>query len=95
MLCTNPLTGRPDDAADAAQNLGTVIPGKDFNDGTLVVAAVPARCDATDGLLLIGDPPELGEYVLPGNNYHVFDYPLFWASTRADVMRRLAAFAAR
>jgi hypothetical protein len=56
---------------------------------------VPARCDAKDGgrgFLLIGDPPELGNYVLPGNNYHVYDYSLFWANIRADAVRRLAAW---
>ena len=52
---------------------------------------VPARCD-TRGFLLIGEPPELGGYVLPGNNYHVYDYSLFWANVRADALRRLAAF---
>jgi len=31
-------------------------------------------------------------YVLPGNNYHVYDITLFWANVRADVLRRLAAF---
>ena len=41
------------------------------------------------------DPPSLGSYVLPGNNYHVYDYPLFWANVRADVARRLDAFEAR
>lgn len=95
MLCSNPLSGKPDSGADASQNLGTVIPNEDFNDGHLVVGAVPARCDDDRGFLLIGDPPEVGQYVLPGNDYHVFDYPLFWASTRADVMRRLAAYGAR
>lgn len=95
MLCSNPLSGTPDSSADAAQNLGTVIPDTDFNDGHLVVGAVPARCDDDRGFLLIGDPPEVGQYVLPGNDYHVFDYPLFWANARADVMRRLAAFGAR
>jgi hypothetical protein len=30
--------------------------------------------------------------VLPGNNYHVFDYSLFWANVRADAERRLKAF---
>jgi hypothetical protein len=30
--------------------------------------------------------------VLPGNNYHVFDYSLFWANVRADAERRMAAF---
>ena len=37
----------------------------------------------------------MGQYVLPGNNYHVFDYSLFWANIRADAARRLAAFRAR
>jgi len=30
--------------------------------------------------------------VLPGNNYHVYDYSLFWANVRADANRRLKAF---
>jgi hypothetical protein len=47
------------------------------------------------GLLLIGDPPEMGPYVLPGNNYHVYDYSLFWANIRADAARRLAAYKTR
>ncbi len=41
---------------------------------------------------MIGTPPDLGSYVLPGNNYHVYDYSLFWANVRADAARRLAAF---
>ena len=55
--------------------------------------AVSARCDAS-GLLLIGDPPELGPYVLPGNNYHVYDIPLFWANLRRDFGRRVGAWLA-
>ena len=60
--------------------------------GTLIARAVPARCDAGTGLLLIGDPPRLGDGVLPGNNYHVYDIPLFWANLRADITRRLIAW---
>jgi hypothetical protein len=57
------------------------------------VGAVPARCDPA-GFLLIGQEVEgLPPYVLPGNNYHVFDYALFWANLRADVAARLATFA--
>ena len=44
---------------------------------------------------LLGGEPQLGPYVLPGNNYHVYDYPLFWANLRADAERRVAAFLAR
>jgi hypothetical protein len=55
----------------------------------------PARCDP-DGLLLIGEaPPAMPPFVLPGNNYHVFDYALFWSNMRADAERRLKGFLAR
>lgn len=92
ILCTNPLTGGAASAAPAARNLGTLKPDGDLADGKLVAGAVPARCDDR-GLLLIGEAPEMGRYVLPGNNYHVYDIPLFWANLRADVERRVAAWA--
>ncbi|HEX7822689.1 MAG TPA: DUF3089 domain-containing protein [Sphingobium sp.] len=44
------------------------------------------------GLLLIDGAPDLGPYVLPGNNYHVYDYMLFWTNVRSDAGRRLDAF---
>ena len=93
MLCTNPLTGTVDAAADAAANLGTLKPDGEFKEAELIIGAVPARCDNSLGLLLIGEPVDLGRYVLPGNNYHVYDIPLFWMNVRADVERRLRAFA--
>ncbi len=93
MLCTNPLTGTPGGAAPASANLGTLVPEDSMDKGTLRPGLVPARCDAR-GLLLIGPPPEMGSYVLPGNNYHVYDLPLFWANTKADVIRRAEAWKA-
>lgn len=92
ILCTNPLTGSFGGSAPASANLGTLVPDDAMASGELVPGAVPARCDDR-GLLLIGDPPELGSYVLPGNNYHVYDIPLFWANTQADVARRVRALA--
>ena len=91
ILCTNPLTGSVNASADADANLGTLIPEKDYTAGKLVRGAVPARCDER-GLLLIGDPPEVGDAVLPGNNYHVYDIPLFWANVQADVVNRVSAW---
>lgn len=90
ILCTNPLTGSFGGSAPASRNLGTLVPNETMSSGELVPAAVPARCDER-GLLLIGDPPEMGPYVLPGNNYHVYDIPLFWANTQADVVKRVRA----
>lgn len=91
ILCTNPLTGGVRDDADAGANLGTLVPDDDLANGSLVRGSVPARCDER-GLLLIGDPPEMGAAVLPGNNYHVYDIPLFWSNVKADVARRVAAW---
>jgi hypothetical protein len=95
MLCVNPLTGNAGDAAPAEANSGTVIPNADLTDGTILPRVVPARCDER-GFLLIGqNPPDMGPYVLPGNNYHVYDYTLFWSNLRADVEARLATFLGR
>ena len=89
-LCSNPLTGTAGGAAEASANLGTLIPDLDNQTGKLAPALVPARC-GDDGLLYIGSPPDLGPYVGPGNNYHVYDIPLFWANLRTDFERRVAA----
>ncbi|WEK01661.1 MAG: DUF3089 domain-containing protein [Candidatus Sphingomonas phytovorans] len=91
IICTNPITGTANADAPATANLGTLIPAKDLGSATIEPGRVPARCEGR-GLLMIGTPPDLGNYVLPGNNYHVYDYSLFWANVRADAARRLAAF---
>ncbi len=95
MLCVNPLTGARGGAAPAGANRGTLVPDRELTTGTLHAPGVAARCDIR-GFLLIGEnAPDLGPYVLPGNNYHVYDYALYWASIRADAETRLAAFAKR
>lgn len=94
LLCSNPIKGDIDSVALASSNLGTLVPNDDLSDATLVAGGVPARCDKR-GFLLIGVPPEMGPYALPGNNYHVYDYSLFWTNIRADVRRRMTAFLAR
>ena len=94
MLCTNPLTGTKDGVAAREANQGTLVPNGNLTEAKLEAGRVGARCD--DGFLIIdGDVPNLGPYVLPGNNYHVYDYALFWGSIRADAERRLAAWRVR
>ena len=91
LICTNPLTGAAGGDAPASANLGTLFPSADLTTAELRPGQVGARC--TDrGFLSLGQGPELGQYVLPGNNYHVFDYSLFWANVRADAVRRLRVF---
>ncbi len=94
MICTNPLTGTDGDDAPPAANLGTLVPNADVSGARLQSALVGARCD--QGFLLInGEIPNLGPFVLPGNNYHVYDYALFWGAIRADAARRMAAWTTR
>ncbi len=94
MLCTNPINGGSDGTAQASANLGTLKPNGDLTQGKLLPAVIPARCDKS-GFLLIGSPPDMGPYRLPGNNYHVYDIPLFWNNVRADALRRLAEFSTK
>ncbi len=93
MLCVNPVAGAPDIATPPARNHGALVPDASGTGGTLRPGAIGARC-TPQGLLDIGPPPEgFGMFVLPGNNYHVFDYALFWADIRADATRRSEGFA--
>jgi hypothetical protein len=90
-LCVNPISGALDGTAPPQENAGTLIPTADLRSATLQAGAVGAHCEK--GLLIIdGTAPQLGSYVLPGNNYHVYDYALFWGSIRRDAERRLAAW---
>ena len=94
MLCVNPLTGTLGGSADRSANSGTLVPTRGMKEATLEPGAVGASCE--DGFLKVsGAIPDLGPFVLPGNNYHVYDYALFWADVRADAARRLGAWTAR
>jgi hypothetical protein len=91
ILCVNPLTGSQDGAAAPATNGGTLVPSADLRSGSLLAGRVGARCE--NGLLLLdGAIPPLRPYVLPGNNYHVYDFALFWDAIRADSLRRAYAW---
>jgi len=92
-LCSNPLAGMANAARPATANSGSLVFDKDNPDGKLVRASIPARCDA-EGFLLLGDPPQVGPQVLPGNNYHIYDIPIFWANLRRDVSERVEAWQA-
>jgi hypothetical protein len=90
-LCVNPISGSQNGAALPRDNPGTLIPTADMRDASLQPGAVGARCDK--GLLMLdGMAPQLGSFVLPGNNYHVYDYALFWGAIRRDAERRLTAW---
>lgn len=91
LLCVNPISGTQNGVADPAANPGTLVPNGSLTSATLLTGRVGGHCDK--GLLILdGEVPPLGPYVLPGNNYHVYDYALFWGAIRHDAERRLAAW---
>ncbi len=91
VLCVNPITGSAGTAASPAANPGTLVPASNFTTAELVPGAVGARCD--DGLLVIdGEIPALGPFVLPGNNYHVYDFALFWSAIQRDARQRVQSW---
>jgi hypothetical protein len=92
MLCVNPVTGTRNGTAPADASRGTLVPETpELANATLERGLVAAACN--NGFLLIGgEIPNMGPYVLPGNNYHVYDYALFWGDIRADAERRVVAW---
>jgi hypothetical protein len=91
LLCVNPISGTQNGVAAQDANPGTLVPSADLVSAKLDQGRVGAHCDK--GLLIVdGEIPPLGSYVLPGNNYHVYDYALFWGAIRRDAERRLAAW---
>jgi hypothetical protein len=91
MLCVDPIGGTLGGRSPPRANPGTLVPSADLSSARLVPGQIGAHCD--QGFLKIdGVIPAMGPYVLPGNNYHVYDYALFWGAVRRDAERRLAAW---
>lgn len=91
MLCVNPITGTQDGAASPSMNPGTLVPSADFSTASLARGIIGAHCER--GLLILdGQPPAVGPFVLPGNNYHPYDYSLFWGAIARDAFRRTEAW---
>ena len=90
-LCSNPLTGAVGGVAPAAANLGAIVPDLELQHAKLTPGLVGAACNS-DGTLRIGPGPDMGPFVLPGGNYHVYDYALFWSNLRRDFGARAAAW---
>ncbi len=92
MLCTNPLAGGAAPDAPAAANDGALVGDGDPTATMLVRPGnIGARCSGR-GILLLDSAPRLGPSVMPGNNYHAYDYSLYWSNIRADAQERLAAW---
>jgi hypothetical protein len=91
ILCVNPISGLENGSGAATENPGTLIPNASLSSASLRTNAVGAAC--RNGLLIIsGDVPAYVPPPLPGNNFHVYDYALFWGAIRRDAERRLASW---
>ena len=61
----------------------------------LTPALVESQC--RDGILRISEPEPFvfRAMLLPGRDYHIYDYALFWQDIRLDAVARVNAFLAR
>lgn len=86
ILCVNPITGTQNGAAERGVG-GIIVQSADARSPSVSYNAVRAHCE--EGLLITdSELPPLGPYVLPGNNYHVYDYALFWGAIGNDAGNR-------
>jgi hypothetical protein len=94
LLCVNPLRWDiSGENAPAALNLGA-LPTTDDPLGTPDARITGAHCN--DGVLYASPPDGKGYsgLVLPGGNYHIYDYNLFYMNIRRNVAQRVEAFLA-
>ncbi|MEN3974232.1 DUF3089 domain-containing protein [Emcibacter sp. SYSU 3D8] len=94
LLCVNPLRwDTSDENAPAVLNLGA-LPTTDDPLGVPDTGITGAHCK--DGVLYASPPDGKGYsgLVLPGGNYHIYDYNLFYMNIRDNVANRVAAFLA-
>ena len=90
MLCTNPLNWHVGGKAPKDANLGAV----ELVSGTDGIAAptpglTGARCGQR-GILYLTEPPQGSwrEFLMTGENYHAYDYNLFYMNIRANAANR-------
>jgi hypothetical protein len=95
-VCVNPLTWKTDgEYAAHAINLGGVSFSEDESEAPDPdVGVVCAQC--VDGLLVISRPEVEGYSYMPmgKDNYHIYDYGLFYMNIRENVRERVEAYLA-
>jgi hypothetical protein len=95
-LCVNPLSWRADnERAPADLNLGAVAFSADGILSAPTRGVTGAQC--RDGALFIATPRAAGfqRGVVGKDNYHVYDYNLFYMNIRRNAQDRIEAFLAR
>lgn len=94
MLCTNPVTWEVDGASTKEAHLGAVTPVDDEADiGEPIPAFTGAACGDDGFLYLDREPGDAWQaYKLAGENYHVYDYHMFYLNIRQNAMARTQAW---
>lgn len=96
-ICVNPLTWKTDGEYAAHElNLGGVSFSEDENETPDPdVGVVCAQC--VDGVLVISRPEVEGYSYMPmgKDNYHIYDYGLFYMNVRENVRERVEAYLAQ
>ena len=94
ILCTNPLSWTTSgDAIDRQDNPGAVpFATSEEPIGAPIAGLTGARCE--DGILYLDPSPgaPFTQYLFPGEDYHVYDYGLFYMSVRDNAALRTNAF---
>lgn len=103
-VCVNPLTWRIDgDRADFAMNPGAVTFSQGFGVDAVPVSRAqpstePGAADAqcVEGMLRVSEirSRQFGARPMGRDNYHIYDFGLFYMSLRANAQARVAAYLA-
>ena len=94
-VCTNPLTWtRSTQLAQASLDIGGWVYGRGTRPRPIDPHLVSARCD--DGALFVSEPADIAYRIaiLPGGNYHNYDYQLAYINIRKNAKDRADAFVA-
>lgn len=96
MLCSNPLTWTIDGSASADANEGAQARVSDDEELAAPIKSFSgASCDANGFLVLDTEPGEAWqEFKMSGENYHVYDYHMFYGNIRQNATARVAAWKA-
>lgn len=90
MLCTNPLTWTIDGAATASAHMGALARvGDDEPLGSPIISFDGVRCGDDGFLYLENEPGEPWQNLkMAGENYHVYDYHMFYMNVRDNAATR-------
>ncbi len=97
ILCVDPVSFRMDQTLipRQANRGGTVHSIVSGGPEPITPALVDSQCQ--DGILRISEPEPyvFRAILLPGRDFHIYDYALFWQDIRLDAIGRVNAFLAR